>query len=197
MWVWHTLTFFLKCLIRLGTRIQYFGCRDNKLGEIFKIVLNRTRLGLHGIAFSISFPNCPKPLFSQVHVFDSWNLRILFVKLSAHFSLSRSRVGYKSRSFSISSQSLSLSVTTHWWSGVISASQFKHLDFSGGSGVNTRGAGEGRPFVHGEIGEGEFSGQGGLLSIYFSGDSISLSPTWMSDLILCAKGGREGTWRVR
>ena len=35
------------------------------------------------------------------------------------------------------------------------------IQASGGSGVNTRGAGEGKPFVHGEIGEGEFSGQGG------------------------------------
>ena len=73
-----------------------------------------------------------------------------------------------------------LSVASHWCSGVISASQFKHLDFSGGTGpgVKTRGAGagEGRLFVQGEIGKGEFSGQGELLSSSFSGDSTSLSP---------------------
>ena len=35
----------------------------------------------------------------------------------------------------------------------------------------------------GEIGEGGFSGKGGLLRISFSLDSTSLSPIWMSDLI--------------
>ena len=61
-------------------------------------------------------------------------------------------------------------------------------------GVNTRGAGEGKPLTQGE--KGEFSGQGGLLSISLSGESNSLSLTLMSFLILCAKGGRfegEGT----
>ena len=70
-----------------------------------------------------------------------------------------------------------LSVASHWCSGVISASQFKQLGFSGGPGVKTSGAGEGRLFVQGEIGEGEFSGKGGLLRISFSGESTSLSPT--------------------
>ena len=102
--------------------------------------------------------------------------------------------------------------TSHWWSGVISASQFKHLGFIS-SGVNTRGAGKGgKPFAQGEIGWiwGEFTGYGGLLSISFSGDSTSLSSrlessrgsTWMSALIRCVKGGRlEGDlskfWKKR
>ena len=38
------------------------------------------------------------------------------------------------------------------WSGVISASQFEHMDFLEGTGVKTSGAGEGRPFKQGEIG---------------------------------------------
>ena len=62
--------------------------------------------------------------------------------------------------------------------------------------MKIRGAGEGRPFAPGEIGEGEFSGQGGLLSISLSGDSVSLSATLMSVLILCAKGRREGEWAL-
>ena len=74
---------------------------------------------------------------------------------------------YVSCSFSMSSQSLS--VALHWWSGVISASQFEHMDFLEGTGVKTSGAGEGRPFKQGEIEEGELTGRGGLLS--FSGDS--------------------------
>ena len=66
----------------------------------------------------------------------------------------------------------SLSVASHWWSGAISASQFKHLDIrEGGTGVNTNGAGEGKPFTQGEIGEGELTGRGGLLRC--SGDSDS------------------------
>ena len=60
----------------------------------------------------------------------------------------------------------------------------------GDTGVRTRGAGEGKSFTEGEIGEGELSGQGELLSSSFSGDSTSLSPIWMSVLILCARGGR-------
>jgi hypothetical protein len=68
----------------------------------------------------------------------------------------------------------------------IDSSQFEHFvtDSTTGrsvffsfKGVKTRGAGEGKPFMQGEIGEGRFSGKGGLLSISFSGDSISLSPT--------------------
>ena len=64
--------------------------------------------------------------------------------------------------------------SSQWWSSVISASQFKQLDSLVGTGVKTSGAGEGRPFKQGEIGEGELTGRGGLLS--FSGDS-SLSKT--------------------
>ena len=45
-----------------------------------------------------------------------------------------------------------LLVASHWWSGVMSASQFKQLDFCDGTGVKTSGAGEGRPFTQGEIG---------------------------------------------
>ena len=47
---------------------------------------------------------------------------------------------------------------------------------SGGSGVKTRGAGEGMPFKQGEEGAGEFSRKGGLLRTSFSGESTSLSP---------------------
>ena len=77
----------------------------------------------------------------------------------------------------MSSQLLSLSVASHWWSGVISASQFTQLDsldLSGGTGVKTRGTGDGT-LKQGEMGEEEFPGQGELLSISFSGDSGSLS----------------------
>ena len=56
--------------------------------------------------------------------------------------------------------------------------------------MNTRGAGAAKSFTQGEIGDGEFSGIGGLLRISFSGDSTSLSSIWMSFLILCGKGGR-------
>ena len=62
--------------------------------------------------------------------------------------------------------------------------------------MQTRGTGEGRPFAPGERGGEEFSRKVGPLSTSFSGDSTSLSPTCMSFLILCAKGGRfegEGT----
>ena len=45
--------------------------------------------------------------------------------------------------FSMSSQSLSLSVASHRWSGVILALQFKLLDFLAGIGVKTNDAGEG------------------------------------------------------
>ena len=93
-----------------------------------------------------------------------------------------------------------LSAASHWWSGVISASQFEQLDFTGGpglgvktrgagistsswvfEGVNTRGAGGGMPFTQGEHGGGDFSGKVWLLS-------TSLSPIWMSSRILWAKG---------
>ena len=78
-------------------------------------------------------------------------------------------------------QFLSLSVTSHWCSGVISASQFKQQDFFDGTGVKRRGAGEGsgRPFARGEKGDGEFSRTEELLRFSFSGDStsLSLSPT--------------------
>ena len=70
----------------------------------------------------------------------------------------------------------SLSVASHWWSGAISASQFKHLDIrEGDTGVNTKGAGEGKPFTQGEIGEGELTRQRGILKC--SGDSDSHSKT--------------------
>ena len=63
--------------------------------------------------------------------------------------------------------------------------------------MKTRGAGEGKLFAQGEIGDVEFSGKGGLLRISFSGDSASLSTIRMSDLILCAKGGRvEGEGEI-
>ena len=89
-------------------------------------------------------------------------------------------------------------VTVHGFALVIKGhlgtilAQFKQfkLNFSGTTGVNTRGTGEGMPFRQGEIGEGEFPRKGVLLSTSFSGDFTSLSPTWMSFLILCAKGGR-------
>ena len=42
--------------------------------------------------------------------------------------------------------------SSHWWSSVISASQFKQLDFLVGIGVKTSGAGKRRPFKQGEIG---------------------------------------------
>ena len=56
--------------------------------------------------------------------------------------------------------------------------------------MKTRGAGEGRLLVQGEIGEGEFSGKGELLRISFSGDSNSLSTICKSVLILRARGRR-------
>ena len=62
---------------------------------------------------------------------------------------------YVSCSFSMSSQSLS--VASHWWSCVISASQFEHMDFLEGTGVKTSGAGKGRPFKQGEIEDRGFS----------------------------------------
>ena len=84
----------------------------------------------------------------------------------------------------MSSQLLSLCVASHWWSGVISASQFTQLDSldlsardSGGAGVKTRGAGDGGLFKQGEMGVEAFAEQGELLSISFSGDSTSLSST--------------------
>ena len=61
---------------------------------------------------------------------------------------------------------------------------------TGGTGVRTRGAGEGKSFTRGETGVGEFPRMGALLRISFSGDSTSLSSIWMSFLILCGKGGR-------
>ena len=66
-------------------------------------------------------------------------------------------------------------LASHWWSCVISASQFEHLDFLELTGVKTSGAGEGRPFRQGEIEEGELTWRGGLLRC--SGDSNSLSNT--------------------
>ena len=49
-------------------------------------------------------------------------------------------------------------------------------------GVNTRGAGGGKPFTRGELGEGNFKGVGWVLSCSLSGDS---SP----------RGGKfEGEW---
>ena len=77
--------------------------------------------------------------------------------------------------------------SSHWWLGVITDSQFKQ--FIDGTGVKTRGTGEGIPFKQGEKRAGEFSMKGGLLRTSFSGDSTSLSPIWMSFLILCDKGG--------
>ena len=65
--------------------------------------------------------------------------------------------------------------SSHWWFGVITDSQFKQFK-DAGTGVKTRGAGEGKPFTQGDIGEGELSEQGGLRSFSFSGDSTSLSP---------------------
>ena len=106
-----------------------------------------------------------------------WNLRILFVNFSAQSSQFTSIDGYKSStlsskscslscSLSISSQLLSLSMVSHCFSGG-----------TGGTGVKTKGAGEGRPFGQGEMRDGEFSGKGELLRISFSGDSISFSST--------------------
>ena len=46
-------------------------------------------------------------------------------------------------------------------------------------GVNARGAGGGKPFTRGELGEENFKGV--VLSSSLSGDS---SPIWRSDLIL-------------
>ena len=127
-----------------------------------------------------------------------WNSRILFVNFSAQSSLFTSNVGYKSCSLSKSSQLLSLSKVSHWWSGVISASQFKQFPTVGFSGVKTSGAGEGKSSVQGKTGVRSFLGKGELLSTSFSGDSTSLlSPIWISDLILWAKGERfEGESRV-
>ncbi len=84
-----------------------------------------------------------------------------------------------------SSHELSLSMTSHWWSRLNSASQFTQLSFSA-----ARGTGDGISFKQGEKWAGEFSGIGWLLRISFSGDSTSLSSIWMSFLILCGKGGR-------
>ena len=56
--------------------------------------------------------------------------------------------------------------------------------------MKTRDAGEGTSLKQGEAGAGEFSLKEKLLSTSLSGDSISLSPIWMSLLILCDKGGR-------
>ena len=64
--------------------------------------------------------------------------------------------------------------SSHWWLGVITDSQFMQFKETG-SGVKISRAGEGRPFKQGEIGEGEFTGPGGLLRR--SGDSNSLSKT--------------------
>ena len=79
--------------------------------------------------------------------------------------------------------------SSHWWLGVITDSQFKQFK-EADSGVKTSRAGEGRPFKQGEIGEGEFTITGGGELLRCSGDSNSLSKTWMSALILCANGGR-------
>ena len=70
----------------------------------------------------------------------AWNLLILFVNSSAQLSLVTSNVGYRSCSSSTSSKEPSLSMTSHWWPSVISASQFKQLGLeSGGTGVSARG----------------------------------------------------------
>ena len=68
-----------------------------------------------------------------------------------------------------SSHELSLSMTSHWWSRLNSASQFTQLSFSG-----ARGTGDGISFKQGEKWAGEFSGIGWHLRISFSGDSTSL-----------------------
>ena len=142
--------------------------------------------------------------FVESFTHDSpWNVRILFVNFSAQSSLSTSRVGYKSCSFSTSSQELSLSMSSHWWSRVISASQFRHLDFSDDTleGVKANGAGEGNFLTYGETRRGDrliiggVSGERWLLSNSFSGDSISSSPIWKS---LGQRGkvwGRKDSWR--
>ena len=67
--------------------------------------------------------------------------------------------------------------SSHWWFGVITDSQFKQFK-DAGTGVKTRGAGEGMTFEQGGEGAGEFIiRKGGLLSTSLSGDSTSLSPT--------------------
>ena len=94
----------------------------------------------------------------------------------------QSIVGYILSSLSTSSQLLSLFKTLHWWSRVISASQFKHLDFSDDTleGVNANGAGEGNFWTYGETRKGDrliiwgVSGERWLLSNSFSGDLIHL-----------------------
>ena len=57
--------------------------------------------------------------------------------------------------------------SSHWWLGVITASQLKQ--FTDGTGVKTRGTGEGILFKQGEKGAGEFLRKGGLLRTSFSG----------------------------
>ena len=127
--------------------------------------------------------------YPTLELFTPWNLLILFENFSAQSSLSTSSVGYPSSS---SSQELSLSTASHWWSWVISASQFQQLCFFGATGVKTSDTGEGISFKHGEKIAGEFSLKGKLLSSSFSGDSTSFSAIWMSFLILCDKGGKFG-----
>ena len=109
-----------------------------------------------------------------------------FTRFSRHKSLSARSVSFGEdiSPHWTSSQELSLSMTSHWWSILNSASQFTQLSFSG-----ARGTGDGISFKQGEKWAGEFSGIGWLLRISFSGDSTSLSPIWMSFLILCDKEG--------
>ena len=57
-------------------------------------------------------------------------------------------------------------------------------------GVKISGAGEGMLSTQGERAEAKFSGGGELLSTSHSEDSTSSSPTCISFLILCARGGR-------
>ena len=65
--------------------------------------------------------------------------------------------------------------SSHWWFGVITDSQFKQFK-EAGTGVKTRGAGEGMPFEQGGEAAGEFIiRKGGLLSTSFSGETTSLS----------------------
>ena len=115
----------------------------------------------------------------------------------------QSIVGYILSSLSTSSQLLSLFKTLHWWSRVISASQFRHLEFSDDTleGVKANGAGEGNFWTYGETRRGDrliiggVSGERWLLSNSFSGDSISSSPIWKS---LGQRGkvwGRKDSWR--